>query len=260
MAATKTRLQILGTHAIMADDLTKPNTMKQAQLMKKVCPRNEEAKIPSLILHESLGHPAMKQQINKNKAFHQDVTNRNQMPFLEECDACTMARSTKARLPIHTTEPKKTQSLDRLHIDILSAFSGHSVYKNALIIKDEASAFLHAVPMKNNGQFVQALIDFVTGAEYQIERTCKVIRSDNDSTSLSNLAIEWAANKVSIRVSAPYDSRLNGKVEQANRTVRERCQANLFAREVFYSLWPEAMKYAVTQLDLVAHREGATPF
>ncbi|CAO1618293.1 unnamed protein product [Jaminaea pallidilutea] len=168
-----------------------------------------------------------------------------------DCNACVMAKLTKAPLPQKTKTSTSSLPLEKLHVDILTQFSGHSSCRYALIIVDDATDLVYACPLSNKGQAFQALVDFVDLAEKQTGHVLKKVRSDNDSVFLSNTAMEWSASKgLEWQLTVPYDSRQNGKVERMNRTLRERMQASLLARGAPYLLWPEALEYATVTLNL----------
>lgn len=208
-------------------------------------------------VHERFSHPGPKQQ----RAIINAYFSKSRSRPAAQCDPCTMGKLTKARLPAHSSSEKAQRPGERLCIDIISQFSGHSSYRFTLAIIDDATSYTHVEHLKNKGQAAQALIDFVTLIEKQSSgaHAVKIIRCDNDAVFTSSHVLAWAASiGIKWEYSTPNDSRLNGKIERMNRTLRERMLANLQCRAAPYSLWPEAMDYAAICLNLTP-RDAADP-
>ncbi|CAO1612677.1 unnamed protein product [Jaminaea pallidilutea] len=217
------------------------------------------AAVDHLLLHETLGHPGPKHETRMIElpTPHADGTKH----IIPQCPPCDMAKSTKARLPRYSSAAKSNVTAERLHIDILSQFAGHSSYRFALVVVDDYSSFVFVTPLINKGQAIGALIDIVARIERQTGTVVKRIRSDNDSVFLSNVAVDWKAGLgIEWEFATPYDSRGNGKVERMNRTLRERMQAALLARNVPYSLWPEAIEYAAVTINLAPSEDNKSPY
>lgn len=214
--------------------------------------KNEAA----LLEHERLGHPGAHHQRRLLAAGSATVS----VPDDIICEACTTGKMTKARLHQVSTSPPATSPLGLLHIDIFTQGAGKAARKYALTIVDDCTALFHVVPIMNKSQAAQALFDFVALAENQTGHKLKAIQSDNDSVFLSSTCTDWAAKRGVLWVTAPpYDSRLNGRVERANRTLRERMHANLAARDVPFALWPEAIEFAALTLNITPRQDGSVP-
>lgn len=213
-----------------------------------------------LLLHETLGHPGPKHMQAMASKLLGSTAARNDNP--PECGPCAMAKMTKARLPASSSEERLDIVLGRLHIDLITQNTGHSTYHYALVIVDEATSYKQVVPIVNKGQATQALIDWVALAEKQTGKFVKIIRSDHDSVFKSNVCLEWKAEKgILWEKSTVYDTRGNGMVERANRTLRERMSAMLAGRHCPYSLWPEAMEQAANCLNLTPRAsDGKIPY
>lgn len=206
-------------------------------------------------LHESLGHPGHRQQSRILKAL-KIVPPECIEKVTADCEPCLVGKTTKARLPRVSNTKPVTGVLERVHADILSNFAGSSSCRYALVALDEATNFCHVRPLENKAQALKALRDFATHAERQTGKRLKKLRTDNDSVFSSNSAMEWQEEWGFIwERSNEFDSRQNGKVERLNRTLRERMQACLVGRHLPYSLWPEAIEFVATSLNL-SPREG----
>lgn len=208
--------------------------------------------------HEKLGHPGAKHHLEVSK--HYPDQPEVKVGDLPDCEPCVVGKSTKAKLPSHSTEPKATQPLERLHIDIMHWTPSTTNYKFALVIVDDFTSLVHVHPITNKSHALQALIDFTTLAEKQTERKVKIIRSDNDGVFTSNQALDWRSdNGILWELTTPHDSRGNGKVERMIRTMKEKTTSNLVSRNIPTSLWPEAIEYSALQFNLIP-RDGSVPF
>lgn len=205
--------------------------------------------------HEAFGHPGRTQ----GRAMSKSLPDCNEFRHAP-CEACDAAKLHKASLPSVTKRAKSSTPLEMLHVDIMTQLSGNSCCRYALVVVDDATSFVHVHPLKNKGQAFDALVDFVAFSETQTQKQLRVIRSDNDAVFSSHNARGWQAQKgILWERAVPYDSRQNGTVERMQRTLRERMQAALIGRQVSYSLWPEAIEFAATCLNLVPSPER-TPF
>lgn len=207
------------------------------------------------VIHAAFGHPgrdALRRICKHLGASCKDI--------LVSCDGCPPAKLTKAALPSVSPTPRCTLPLERLHVDILAQLSGNSTFRYALILTDEATTYLYTKPLTNKSHALPALQDFVAYAERQTNHKVKCIRTDNDSVFCSNAALDWAAAAgIGWERTVPYDSRQNGKVERANRTLRERMQACLLASKLQYGLWPEALEFSTMALNTTPSESGEIP-
>lgn len=207
------------------------------------------------LLHASLGHPGTKQQRRMLKALKLVIPD-GMTKAAEDCQTCPAGKSTAARLPSESSQPKSTIPLERVSADIFTQNAGKSPYRFALVAVDEATGFIHVRPLEHKGQAMQALIEFISFAERQTSRRLLRLRTDNDAVFRSNDAYDWQVrNGILWERTVPHNSRQNGAAERANRTLRERLHAALIGHNLPYSLWPEAFEYVALCLNL-APREG----
>lgn len=85
--------------------------------------------------------------------------------FPQEADQdrapCTMAEARKARFPRYTSDLSTNCPFQRLHVNTNEQMAGHSQYKYALMIINNATDFIHVAPLKNKAHAALALRDFV---------------------------------------------------------------------------------------------------
>ena len=107
----------------------------------------------SLLWHERFGHPGR----DKTAKIQQHYMG-NDTKILHEsadCDNCSQAKQTRARMGKSTTEPA-TAPLELVHIDLMTDLRGHPNYHYALVILDDASSYLHVEPLGQKSEVIQA--------------------------------------------------------------------------------------------------------
>lgn len=104
--------------------------------------------------HNVLGHPE-KQNLQitldalciKPRLSNDDPNN---------CESCTLAKSTKAPLSKTKAQPAPSSS-ELLSVDILTQYSGHSACRFALVAIDQFSNYNYVCSLYSKGQATQAL-------------------------------------------------------------------------------------------------------
>lgn len=119
--------------------------------------------------------------------------------------------------------------------------NGTSSCRYALVMVDDATSYVHVHPLKNKGQAFEALTDFVAFAETQ-------------TTSCALLGQRLSVRQPqcqSLAGSQGHPVGTKRAIRQQTEWHGERMPAALIGRHVSYSLWPEAIEFAATCLNLV---------
>ena len=211
-------------------------------------PASTASSTQSKIWHERFAHPGR----NKTKQIQAHYLGKNiQLEHeAKDCNCCSQAKQTRARMPSSKTE-RAQAPLELVHIDLMTDQDGHANYHYALVVVDDFSSFVYAKPLVSKAEALSALQSWIKAAELATNCKLKNLRSDNGGEWSSFAAEDWKRDAgFQWQKTTPHVSVQNGRAERMIRTLQERMRAMLVQRSVSKELWPYAIMAAAHTLNL----------
>lgn len=158
------------------------------------------------------------------------------------CSTCLQAKQT--RLPFGPSEPKTTDILELVHMDVCgpmpeTSLGGHRFFATFL---DDYSGLSSVVPLKAKSDVPQCIKETFTLWETQSGKKIKAARTDNGGEYINKeLSGYFKSKGINHQTTVPYTPQQNGKAERLNRTLMEKVRAMLAESELELSFWGEAI-------------------
>ncbi|KAK9133330.1 hypothetical protein Scep_012858 [Stephania cephalantha] len=190
----------------------------------------------SSLWHCRLGHPSIS-IVNK-------VLSSCRLPYevnSHVCSVCQMAKS--HRLPFALSESRASAPLHLVHSDCAPQAGINGARYFALFV-DDFYRFSWLYLLHSKDQLLSAFIQFKTMAEKQLESPIKILQTDGggEFQAVDNLL---TAHGIIHRVSCPYTSQQNGRVERKHRHVVETGLPLLAQSSMHMVFWPFAFQSVV---------------
>lgn len=207
------------------------------------------ADTPLSLWHRRLGHLGVREVIRLGKEGRLDDSvdwssiERDVSKF--QCFSCISGKGT--RLPTHQSQVRATRPLQTIHVDLFGPTRTRSLGGNTYFLTcyDDCSRKIHLSFLKSKAETRQALIDYITLVERQLECTIRVIRSDQGGEFNSKELKQYFASKGIEHHETPADSHAqNGRVERAHLTILNSVRTLLFDSKLPDEFWAEAASYA----------------
>ncbi|SGY38242.1 BQ5605_C003g01985 [Microbotryum silenes-dioicae] len=213
-------------------------------------------RVPLLTLHRRFAHLPVAQL--KNVVQNGLVTGVDWVYSGEEvrsfnCNACLASKA--HALPFARSESVVSGRLDLVHVDVAqmprASFGGH---RYILVIIDDYTRKQWCILLAYKSDVFHRLRDWILEVENATGDRVKTIRSDNGGEfTLRNFVNFCLAKGIRRELTIPYTPQQNGRVERANRTIKEGILALLYSAGADPRLWAEAARYFVHCKNLMPH-------
>jgi hypothetical protein len=167
--------------------------------------------------HARLGHPSSTslRQIMRGFSF-----SCNKLAA-HSCDACRLGKH--VRLPFSTSSTVASFPFQLLHSDVwTSPIPSHSGFLYYLVILDDFSHFVWTFPLRKKSDVASTLTAFYSYVSTQFGRPILALQTDNgkefDNTTIRTLL---STHDTIFRLTCPYTSQQNGRVERVLRTLND---------------------------------------
>lgn len=197
--------------------------------------------------------------INDNDLWHKRLGHANrkhlgllQLPSSEKpCGPCMEGKST--RLPFVTTaRPRSRYVGELLHTDLsgpvaIPTIEGELYYQTII---DDYTHFTEVYLLKRKSEAADILMEYVNRQERQTGNKVRKIRSDNGGEFKNEKLYQFCKSKGIIQqYTTPYSPQSNGVAERMNRNIYNRARTLLLETGLPKTLWGEAVKCAVYQIN-----------
>jgi hypothetical protein len=189
--------------------------------------------------HEALSHLARSSVISCNK----DTTTSNL------CHACQLGRH--VRLPFPHSQSRASRPFDLVHCDLwTSPLSSVSGFKYYLVILDDYSHHVWTFRLRLKFDTFSTIAHFFAYVATQFGCTIKSMQCDNGREfDNSSTRAFFLTHGVHLRMSCPYTSQQNGKVERVLHTLNNIIRSLLFQAHLPPACWVEALHTATYLLN-----------
>lgn len=180
--------------------------------------------------HRRLGHLG-------SEAFAQLISSGipcNKSTIKTLCHACQLGRH--MRLPLSSSTARAIRKFDLIHCDlwtypIISVLD----YKYYLVILDDRSHFTWTFPLRLKSDVFRTIANFFSFLHHQFGTTIKTMQSDNGREFDNSATCSFfLTHGVTLRMSCPYTSQQNGRVEHMFRTINNIVRSLLFLPPEFW--------------------------
>jgi hypothetical protein len=183
--------------------------------------------------HRHLNHPSV-DVLSKLSHSSSVVCSRRTHDL---CRACQLGRLT--RMPFVSSNSRMDNDFDLIHYDLcISPIISISSYKYCLVILDDRFHFVWTFPLRVKSDTFFTLSNFFVYVSTQFDCTIKVVQCDN-GCEFDNASshVFFATNGVILRMSCPYNSLQNGKVNHILRTINNMMCSLLFQTSISSRYW-----------------------
>ncbi|GAB6033792.1 hypothetical protein CHUAL_013970 [Chamberlinius hualienensis] len=217
--------------------------------------RSSNNRVPTdyWIWHRRLCHPSFQtlKQMVENGTVH--GLPRKMLFDAKDCEDCRRNKMTRSSHPpmqvVSTRRP-----LELIHMDIwgpnpVESRDGHRYFISFI---DDYTRHVHAVPLKQKSEAVEAFEKYMKRVERLHTTTIKAIRSDN-GLEFCNFRMQQLTESLGIEHQHTniYTPEQNGVAERFNRTLIEKVRLMLNSAQLPKSFWAEALvcaAYTVNRL------------
>jgi hypothetical protein len=195
--------------------------------------------------HHRLGHPGPDALSSLSRSSFIQCTN-NKHYF---CHACQLGKHT--RLPFCISSHRAEHAFDLMHLDLwASPVVSVSGYKYYLVILDDFTHYLWTFPLKLKSDTFTTLSNFFAYVSNLFGRKVKAIQCDNGREfDNSSTRIFLLSNDTQLRMSCPYTSSQNGKVERIIRSINNVIRTLLIQASLPERYWAEGLHTATYLLN-----------
>jgi transposase InsO family protein len=164
-------------------------------------------------------------------------------------------------LPFSSSSIRALQPFDLIHCDLsTSSVSSVSGYKYYLVILDDCTHYSWTFPLRQKSDTFPTLSHFFTFVSTQFDRTIRSVQCDNgrefDNSSTHTF---FLSRGIQLRMSCPYTSSQNGKVERMIRTTNDVMRSLLFQALLTARYWAESLYTATYILNLLPTKVISAP-
>jgi transposase InsO family protein len=177
------------------------------------------------------------------------------------CAPCVEGKGTKTTRP--SVDKAAVQPLEVVHIDTATfSWEGINGMNHFIVIKDEATGYINATPVRKKSSIPETLIDKLVTLQRQSGRTIKQIRTDNGGEFTAASFVGWCNNQgIRHGLSPPYAPESNGTAERAVRTIKEMVRTMRLANPetLPHKLWPVLIQTAAYLYNRWPTKDGTIP-
>jgi transposase InsO family protein len=194
--------------------------------------------------HRRLGHPGSDALSSLSRSSFISCNSTNDF-----CHACQLDKH--IRLPFSSSSSRAEKTFNLLHLDlwtspVISVFSS----KYYLVILDDFTHYLWIFPLKQKSDTFTTLSNFFAYVATQFSYTIKAIQCDNgrefDNSSTRTFLLSKGAQ---LRMSCPYTSPQNGKVERIIHTINNVIRTLVIQASLPGRYWVEGLHTTVYLLN-----------
>ena len=171
-------------------------------------------------------------------------------PFPDDCRTCIMGKTHQVSRKPPVREV--TRCLERLHLDLMCKIKpvGRNGEEYLLVVTDQFSGFVEAIPLKTKGSAAAAFIDLCDVWETQLQPLRVTEFHDDQGKEFDNAVLDaWAAKHgVTQRCSPAYTPQSNGLAERQNLALKEVTICLMEDLHIPSDLWPDVTRYAACYL------------
>jgi hypothetical protein len=195
--------------------------------------------------HRRLGHPGPDALSSLSRSSFIQCTSKKH----DFCHACQLGKHTK--LPFCSSSHRAEHPFDLIHLDLWTSpvvnVSGSKYY---LVILDDYTHYLWTFPLKLKSDTFTTLSYFFAYVSTQFGRTVKAIQCDNGCEfDNSSTCFFLLSNGTQLRMSCPYTSPQNGKVERIIHSVNNVIHTLLIQASLPGRYWAEGLHTATYLLN-----------
>ncbi|TXB98079.1 hypothetical protein FocTR4_00017044 [Fusarium oxysporum f. sp. cubense] len=172
------------------------------------------------------------------------------------CETCARTYATQV-ISRRPSDERSPRPFWRIHWDLQEYEPGYNGSRYLLVIKDEYSGWLYAMPLANkNGSVVfNALFQFERWVKRQFGLVICKIRSDNEPAVIHASGntdfLRWVRFEgLEVELAPPHTKESNGGSERAGKEVSEKSNAMLNGAQLPHSLWPESTQTSAFLLNI----------
>jgi hypothetical protein len=197
--------------------------------------------------HRRLGHPDPDALSSLSRSsFIQCTSNKHDF-----CHACQLGKHTK--LPFCSSSHRAEHTFDLMHLDLWTSHvvsvSGSKYY---LVILDDFTNYLWILPLKLKSDTFTTLSNLFAFVSNQFGRKIKAIKCDNGCDfDNSSTWIFFLSNGTQLRMSCPYTSPHNGKVERIIHSINNVIRTLLIQASLPGRYWAEGLHTPTHLLNLL---------
>ncbi|KAH9404753.1 hypothetical protein TYRP_000584 [Tyrophagus putrescentiae] len=207
----------------------------------------------SEVWHRRLGHTGTE----KMKQLSTSVPGVG--PLAGHCDACKKGKLKQG--PFRRSDSRASRPLELVHMDLagphpVTGFDGSRYF---VVFVDDCTRHIAVFLLKDR---TQALLAFKLYRQ-KVESQCsghrvKQLMSDQARELTSGEFTEYLVdNQINHRLSTPHSHQQNGVAERAIQSIRNIARTNLISGSVPERFWPEAVRIAAHQYNVVPHSTDA---
>ncbi|UYV65298.1 hypothetical protein LAZ67_3003857 [Cordylochernes scorpioides] len=219
-----------------------------------------KAEVDDMLRHQRLAHvnfQKLKEMYDNSTVLGLKNLHNNKV----NCESCTLGKI--HRKSYKSIQYKQSEDiLDLWHTDIVGPLDESFGYRYFITIVDDYSNFTFVIPIANESQTADSIINLIIQEERQTGRKVKRIRNDNGGEYISNYLRRWLSSKgIKQEFTTAYTPESNGKAERFNRTIVELARTMLIDSKLPLKFWSESVKVAVHINNRIKIKEmNTTPF
>jgi hypothetical protein len=178
-----------------------------------------------------------------------------------ECMGCLKGKA--VRLASTDNPTRALRPLVNVSVDLWGPATTKSRlgYSYFLTCYDDYSFYVHTTPLRNKSDALGAMQAYTNLVENQLERTVKVIRSDQGGEFGSNAFRDWCQSKGIEHALTPTDAHnQNARVERAHLTLMNDVRTTLVESGLPRSFWVDALLHAVYTRNRLPNKAGVVPW
>jgi hypothetical protein len=203
-----------------------------------------------------LGHAALSKLISSN------AISCNKHIDDHICHACQLGHH--VRLPFSVSNSRAVNPFDLIHCDLwTSPVVSVSGYKYYLVILDDCTHYTWTFPLRLKSETFSVISNFFSYVQTQFDSSIKAVQCDNSREfDHSSARTFFLTHGVILRMSCPYTSQQNGRVERILRTINNIMRSLLFQASLPPVYWADSLHTATYLLNCHPTKtlDGHTPF
>lgn len=189
----------------------------------------------------------------------------NLSPVPSKCEHCILGKQTRSAVPKVREGEKAERRGGSTYLDLQGPASVRSATGNlySLDIVDDKTSMSWAIPIPSKEAAFPALRNWVLAREVELGHKLGKFQIDNGELLSTACRAFLAERGYSQRLTAPYTSAQNGRVERLHRTLMDRARAMRLAANVPPNRWDEFLvtaNYLTTRTPSRSLPGGMTPF
>lgn len=161
----------------------------------------------------------------------------------EFCEICAFSKQTKSSFA-RNNRARSSRVLELIHSDVCGPMSQPAWDGSRYFVTftDDFSRATMVYCIERKSEVFSKFKEFVAMSE--AKHNCKIsrLKADNGGEYTSNEFKRYCSEKgIQLTYTVPYNPQMNGVAERLNRTLVERARAMLFASDVEWKFWNEAV-------------------